>query len=180
MHWIERGIALPLSSADAYPLAIEPGTIDRWLVQVRQVRPRGFLHLRPRLRHGGMSIDLDAYVVRAVVPTLAEIEFHWRNVRGRFVLELEDTDDGCHATLRIGLDLPPALRLARHGIGMELSRMMLFDLRRLRRLARQVAAGHAPLIDGGPDERDDADDGDDGPDGDVDPLREWDDEADPR
>ncbi|MCK9248905.1 MAG: hypothetical protein M0P31_08005 [Solirubrobacteraceae bacterium] len=174
MHWIERRVALPLRSADAYPLAVEPGTIHRWFVQVREVRPRGFLHLRPRLRHGAVSLDVDAHVVRAVVPSLAEVEFAWRNVRGRLVLELEDADEGCEATLRIGLDLPPALRLARHGIALELSRMMLFDLRRLRRLARAEAAGATVPDDLAAEDGE----GDEGPADDEDPAREWDDAGD--
>ncbi|WP_320669968.1 SRPBCC family protein [Patulibacter defluvii] len=180
MHWIQRSVDLPLPPAVAFPLTVEPGTIDRWLVQVREVRPRGFLHFRPRVRHGGIALVLDVRVRRAIVPELLEVEVDWRAVTARVVLELEATGDGgSRATMRIGLDLPLSLRIARRGIAAELSRMMAADLRRLRRLAREQA-GEAVAVE--PDEEDDevgaeppAEEWDDvdgpDPDPDPDPLR---------
>lgn len=167
MHWIQRSIELPLPPAAAFPLTVEPGTIDGWLVQVREVRPRGFLHFRPRVRHGGVSLVLDVHVLRAIVPDLVEVAVGWRAVTGRVLLELAATDDGGSlVTMRIGLDLPLSLRIAQRGIATELSRMMAVDLRRLRRLAREAAGERAAVEE----ELQDEAAGDD-------PAEEWDDDG---
>lgn len=145
MRWIERSIRLPLPPGDAFPLAVEPGTMSDWLVQLQEVRPRGFLHFRPRVRHGGVRLDLDVEVLRVAVPEEVEAAVRWREIDGRLHLLLVATEDGgTLLTLRVGLVLTGVLRGARPLILAEIARLLTWDLRRLRRLAVAEARGERP------------------------------------
>jgi len=139
MRWIERTIELPLPPEQAFPLAVEPGTLADWLVQVREIRPRGFLAFRPRVRHGGLRLDLDVEVLRVDVPHEVEASARWRTVEALLHVRMDDHRDGTRMTFRIGLDLPPAMRAGRGVVTAELGRLLAADLRRLRRLATEQA-----------------------------------------
>jgi hypothetical protein len=142
VRWIERSIHLPLPPGEAFPLAVEPGTASDWLVQLQEVRPRGFLRFRPRVRHGGVSLDLEVEVVRVTVPEELEAAVRWREVDARLHLLLVPTEDeGTLLTLRVGVALSGVLRGARPLILAEIARLLTWDLRRLRRLALAAETG---------------------------------------
>lgn len=142
MRWIERSIHLPLPPGDAFPLAVEPGTASDWLVQLQEIRPRGFLRFRPRVRHAGVSLDLEVEVVRVTVPDEVEAAVRWREIDGRLHLLLVPAEDGgTLLTLRVGVALAGVLRGARPLILAEIARVLTWDLRRLRRLALAAETG---------------------------------------
>ena len=153
MRWIELEIAVPAPPAATFPWVVEPGLLREWLPELEELRPRGFLHHRPVLRHGALRLGLDVHVARVVVPELLELDVTWRGVVGRTSLEVEPRDDGSTVTWRVGLALPPALRLAGPGIARELRRVMRRDLELL---AERLGEDH-PEVD--EHESADADDG---------------------
>lgn len=128
MRWIELEIVVPAPPEEAFPWVVEPGLLKEWLPQLQELRPRGFLHHRPVMRHGGLRLGLDVRVARVVVPEVIELDVLWRGVVGRSVLEVAPHDDGSTVTWRVGLTLPPSLRLAGPGIGRELRRVVRRDL----------------------------------------------------
>lgn len=152
MRWIELEIAVPATPAAAFPWVVEPGLLREWLPELEELRPRGFLHHRPVLRHGALRLGLDVHVDRVVVPELLALDVTWRGVVGRTCLEVEPRDDGSTVTWRVGVALPPALRLAGPGIARELRRVMR---RNLELLAERLGEDH-PAVDehqdGGPDD----------------------------
>lgn len=128
MRWIELEIVVPAPPAEAFPWVVEPGLLMEWLPQLEELRPRGFLHHRPVLRHGGLRLALDVRVARVVVPEVLELDVTWRAVAGRTSLEVAPHADGATVTWRVGLALPPALRLAGPGVARELRRVIRRDL----------------------------------------------------
>jgi uncharacterized protein YndB with AHSA1/START domain len=128
MRWIELEIVVPAPPAEAFPWVVEPGLLREWLPQLEELRPRGFLHHRPVVRHGGLRLGLDVRVARVVVPEILELDVVWRGVVGRTSLEVEPHEDGSIVTWRVGLTLPSTLRLAGPAISRELGRLMRRDL----------------------------------------------------
>ncbi|WP_026912438.1 SRPBCC family protein [Patulibacter minatonensis] len=128
MRWIELEIVVPAPPAEAFAWVVEPGLLKEWLPQLEELRPRGFLHHRPVVRHGGLRLGLDVRVSRVVVPEVLELDVAWRGVAGRTTLEVDPHDDGATVTWRVGLTLPPTLRLAGPGVARELRRIMRRDL----------------------------------------------------
>lgn len=143
MRWIELEIAVPAPPAAAFPWVVEPGLLREWLPELAELRPRGFLHHRPVLRHGALHLGLEVHVARVVVPELLELDVVWRGVVGRTRLEVEPREHGATVTWRVGLALPTALRLAGPGIARELRRVMRRDLELL---ARRLGEDH-PDVD---------------------------------
>ncbi len=128
MRWIELEIVVPVPPAEAFPWVVEPGLIREWLPQLEELRPRGFLHHRPVVRHAGLRLALDVRVARVEVPELLELDVTWRGAVGRSILEVEPHEDGATVTWRVGLALPAALRLAGPGVARELRRIVRRDL----------------------------------------------------
>lgn len=128
MRWIELEIVVPAPPAEAFPWVVEPGLLKEWMPQLEELRPRGFLHHRPVMRHGGVRLALDVRVARVVVPEVIELDVRWRGAVGRSTIEVEPHDEGATVTWRIGLTLPPSLRLAGPGVARELRRLMRRDL----------------------------------------------------
>ncbi|MDO9410912.1 SRPBCC family protein [Patulibacter sp.] len=147
MRWIELEIVVPAPPEEAFPWVVEPGLLREWLPQLDELRPRGFLHHRPVVRHAGLRLALDVGVTRVVVPELVELDVGWRGAVGRSVLEVEPHEDGSTVTWRVGLTLPATLRLAGPGVARELRRIMRRDLELL---AERLGEPH-PSVDGDAD-----------------------------
>lgn len=152
MRWIELEIVVPAPPPEAFPWVVEPGLLKEWMPQLEELRPRGFLHHRPVLRHGGLRLALDVRVARVVVPEVIELDVGWRGVEGRSALEVEAHADGATVTWRVGLALPPALRLAGPGIARELRRVMRRDLELL---AERLGEPHPDVAEHADGETDD-------------------------
>jgi uncharacterized protein YndB with AHSA1/START domain len=142
MRWTELEIVVPAPPEEAFPWVVEPGLLREWLPQLEELRPRGFLHHRPIVRHGGVPLTLDIRVARVVVPELVELDVAWRGAIGHSTLEVEPHDDGATVTWRVGLTLPPALRIAGPGVARELRRIMR---RNLELLAERLGEPHPEI-----------------------------------
>lgn len=121
-------IVVPAPPAEAFSWVVEPGLLREWMPQLEELRPRGFLHHAPLVRHGALQLALDVRVHRVVVPQLLELDVTWRGTVARLHLEVEEHEDGSTVTWRTGLELPPSLRLAGPGVARELGRIMRRNL----------------------------------------------------
>ena len=147
VRWIELEIVVPAPPEEAFPWVVEPGLLREWLPQLEELRPRGFLHHRPVVRHAGLRLALDVRVARVQVPEVVELDVGWRGAVGRSVIEVEPHEDGATVTWRVGLALPPTLRLAGPGVARELRRLMRRDLELL---AERLGRPHDEAAEGVP------------------------------